>query len=94
MPPRRPVARASPDGHDGSVKVHQDTRLYTALLDEGQRVTHPIAAGRHAWLQVVAGSVEIDGARLSAGDGAAVSDETQLTIEARSDAHLLLFDLA
>ena len=84
---------ASPDGAGGSVAIHQDARLYAALLDAGQQVEHA-APGRHAWLQVIRGAVEVNGTPLAAGDGGAVSNEPQVTIRAGEEAELLLFDLA
>ena len=85
---------ASPDGAEGSVTVHQDARLFAALLAPGESVTHRLGPGRHAWVQVVRGEVEAGGERLGAGDGAAVSDEASLSVRAIADAEVLLFDLA
>ena len=85
---------ASPDGRDGSVKVHQDADIYTALLGSGDAVNHEIRAGRGLWLQVVRGVVNLDDARLVEGDGAALEDETSLRISGEEDAEILVFDLA
>jgi len=85
---------ASPDARDGSVKVHQDATLYTGLLDDGSRVEHTLARGRHAWLQVARGGVKLNGRLLSTGDGAAISDESRLEIVSCAPSELLLFDLA
>ena len=63
-------------------------------VDPGKSVTHTLAAGRHAWLQVAAGAVELNGKRLGEGDGAAVTGEQGLTISAISQAEILLFDLS
>lgn len=85
---------ASPDGADGSVTVHQDVRLYSALLTPGQTVAHTLAPGRHAWIQVAEGAITVNGELLDTGDGAAISDETAIAIEGEQDANILLFDLA
>jgi hypothetical protein len=87
---------ASPDGVDGSTTVHQDARVYASLLEPGQAVSHALAAGRHAWVQVARGEVELNGVRLREGDGAAVSDERALSIAGAGSgtAELLVFDLA
>ena len=85
---------AGPDSKDGSVTIHQDARLYVALLSPGQQVQHDLAPGRYAWLQVAKGTVELNGKPLNQGDGAAVSEEQKLTIKATKDAEVLLFDLA
>ena len=84
----------SPNGADGSLDIHQDAKLFSGLLDAGTRVDHSIAPGRHAWIQVARGQVTLNGVTLAQGDGAAVSLETGLAIEAISDAEVLVFDLA
>ncbi len=82
---------AAPDGTDGAVTIHQDVRLYAAVLD-GATVEHSFAPERHGWLQVTRGEVEINGKKLSAGDGAAISAEKTIAISG-SAAEVLLFDL-
>ena len=83
----------SPDGSDGSVKIHQDAKIYASLLDEREVVVHTLENGRRAWLQVAAGSVTLNDIALKQGDGAAVSGETSLTTAANEPAEVLLFDL-
>ena len=85
---------AARDGRDGAVTIHQGVDLYGSRLLPGERVKHALAGGRHAWLQAVAGRVELNGTALGAGDGAAVSRESALEIAALEPAHFLLFDLA
>jgi quercetin 2,3-dioxygenase len=85
---------ASPDAADGSLLIHQDARIYLSSLDAGNQMTHELDAGRHAWLQVLRGQVALNGQALQTSDGAAVSDETVLQIEASDDAEVMLFDLA
>lgn len=85
---------ASSDGRDGSVTIHQDVALYGTLLAPGDEIIHALAPGRHAWLQVARGAVTLNGKPLKAGDGAAVSDETNLIVRGVEESELLLFDLA
>ncbi len=85
---------ASPDGREGSVTINQDASLYVSLLDPDQTVTHQLAPGRYAWVQVAKGEVALNGKVLKQGDGAAVTDETKLTLKGIQDAEILLFDLA
>jgi hypothetical protein len=85
---------ASRPGRDGSVTVNQDVELLAALLDPGDEVVHPLAHGRHAWVQVARGGVTLNGTPLAAGDGAALSDERQVTLAATAPSEVLLFDLA
>lgn len=83
----------SPDAGEGSLKIHQDARLYAAILEEGKSVTYPLAAARGAWIQVARGSIELNGELLNRGDGAAIEDERELTITAKTEGEFLLFDL-
>lgn len=85
---------ASPGGDDGSLTVRQDARVYAALLDDGSEVRHTIDTGRHAWVHVATGSLEINGILLETGDGAAVSDEDSITLTGVGRAETLVFDLA
>ena len=85
---------ASREGREGSVTIHQDAEVYDAALGEGEELTHELREGRHAWLQVVSGSVSLNGVELHAGDGAAASEEERLLISAAEPSEFLLFDLA
>lgn len=84
----------SPDGRDGSVLIHQDVKLYRANLSCGAGLRFPLAPRRYAWVQLVRGSGTINGVYLEAGDGAAVSVETELSLTGRPSAEMLVFDLA
>lgn len=84
----------SRDGRDGSVTIHQDAALYVTKLSEGKAVNHELPAGRRAWVQVVRGSITLNGVTLSQGDGAAATDESRLALRGATDAEVLAFDLA
>jgi quercetin 2,3-dioxygenase len=84
---------ASRDGGEGSLKIHQDVKTYNALLASGESISFDLPQGRHAWLQIVKGEVGLNNTSLKPGDGAAVSDESNLTIAAVQDAEIVLFDL-
>jgi redox-sensitive bicupin YhaK (pirin superfamily) len=83
----------SPEAEDGALKIHQDARLYSAILDAGQSVEHTLAAGRGAWIQVARGTATVNGTAIAAGDGVAIEDETSLVIATEEGAEILLFDL-
>lgn len=85
---------ASPDAEEGSLAIHQDAKIFLSKLEAGTSLEQPLAASRHAWLQVLRGSVTLNGVPLSTSDGAAVSDERLLQIEATDAAEIMLFDLA
>jgi redox-sensitive bicupin YhaK (pirin superfamily) len=85
------VGSNNPSGH--AVTIHQNVQLYASILPAGKSVTHTLAPGRHAWLQVARGKADVGGRELSAGDGAAITEETAVAIAAKDDAEILLFDL-
>lgn len=85
---------ASPDGESGSVRINQDVKLYSSILESGEKVSLGLAENRHAWLQIVKGAVDLNGETLRQSDGAAVSGERLLEIESLADeTEFLLFDL-
>lgn len=85
---------ASPDASQGSLRIHQDARIFLADVDAGAEVRHDFAPDRFGWLQVLRGAVHVGDAALSAGDGAAIGDEATLSIAATDGAaEVMLFDL-
>lgn len=85
----------SRDGREDSITIHQDVDLYASSLEEGKTVSHALASGRVAWLQVARGAVQLNDQLLTAGDGAAISQEAAITLTGSSnDAEILLFDMA
>jgi hypothetical protein len=85
---------AARDGRENAVTVHQDVDLYAAVLKEGDRISHTLKPQRHAWVQVARGTITLNSLPLNTSDGAAISEETDVVIEATKDAEILLFDLA
>lgn len=85
---------ASRDGREGSVTVHQDADIFASVLNKNETVTHTFTGNRKAWVQVVRGTVEINGQELRAGDGAQAQNVATLTLTGRADdSEVLLFDL-
>ncbi|HVJ42809.1 MAG TPA: pirin family protein [Dongiaceae bacterium] len=81
-------------GNEGALGINQDLRLYGSILEPGVPLSHPLAAGRGAWVQVVNGDITVNGQKLESGDGAAIEDVAELKIEAAAKSEFLLFDLA
>ena len=85
---------ASRGGNDGSVHINQDVKVYASMLTDGKQLSLDLADGRHAWIQLISGSLDVNGEKLEAGDGAAVSDEKKLDLKAGAgNTEFLLFDL-
>lgn len=87
------VAIATPDGRAGSVRLHQDAVIEIARVDEGSVLTRALSPSRGYWVQVMAGVIGLNGTEMREGDGAAITNEALLTIEADTESEMLLFDL-
>lgn len=85
---------ASPDGADGSMTIGADAKIWVGTLGGGQSDSVEVGSDRHAFVQVVKGTVSAVGETLNAGDGAAISETDRLEITASEDAEVLVFDLA
>jgi len=98
LPPAKKRGRlalvAAPDAADGALTVHQDVRVYVTLVETGESVRHVLGRGRCAWVQVTRGAVALNEIGMSAGDGAALERERDVTIRGEEPAEALLIDLA
>ena len=84
---------ASKSGRDGSIPINQDVDVFIGKFKTGDKISHTLKPGRHAWLQIAEGEVELNGLPLKAGDGAALSEETSVQLAGKSSAQVLFFDL-
>ncbi len=85
---------ASRDGAEESLLIHQDAKIYLADLQDGLALHYSIPQGRHVWLQVLRGDVMANGNSLASSDAIALSDEIELNLVAKTQAEIMLFDLA
>jgi len=85
---------ASNDGSDGSVKLHQDVKLYAGLFDGAEQAKFAIPAGRRVYLHVAGGEVNANGTVLKEGDALKAIDEKEISLTAGKNAEVLLFDMA
>jgi quercetin 2,3-dioxygenase len=83
----------SPDGRQGSIRINQDALLFIGKLAPHAELRHELGHQRHAWLQLIAGDLDLNGTALSPGDGAMVDAEKELRLQSRKGALFLLFDL-
>jgi len=84
---------ASPDGREGSVKIHQDAFVYAALLDASERAVHRLAPGRRAYAHLARGRLRVNGQVLGAGDALKATELEEIVLEQGTQAEVLLFDL-
>lgn len=88
----------SPDGSEGSARINQDARVYRIRLEAGQETSHTLPPGRGLWLQVVRGSVQLNGQHMDQGDGASSEVPGHFSIrpvggDDNGPAEALLFEL-
>jgi quercetin 2,3-dioxygenase len=83
----------SKTGRDGSIAINQDADLWLGKLGEGNRVTHTLAPGRHAWVHIAEGEVSLNGKKLSGGDAVAIDEQGSVELSATKPSQVLLFDL-
>ncbi|WP_026439784.1 pirin family protein [Acidocella facilis] len=77
-----------------ALKIHAEARLSGGTLKKGERITYDLTPERHAYLVPATGKVSVNGLTLNERDGAAITGETSITIEALEDAELVLVDAA
>ena len=84
---------ASPDGADGSVRIHQDAIVYAGLFDGDEAAKLEITAGRRVYVHVARGELAVNGHRLVAGDAAKLTGEQHLSLDGGRASEVLVFDL-
>jgi len=83
----------SPDGADGSLAVRQDARVHAGLFDGNESAELDVGADRHIYVHVARGSLDVNGERLSEGDGARIRNAGALRFDKGDQAEVLVFDL-
>ncbi len=83
----------SPEGADGALAVRQDARVYAGLFDADESAELAVGLNRHVYVHVARGSVEVNGERLDAGDGARIRNAGPLRFARGEGAEVLVFDL-
>lgn len=84
----------SPDGREKSMNIHQDVLLFDTRIERCGGLSYNFDSGRHGWIQVISGDIQVNGQKLAAGDGASISGESKIEIAAEAKTDLLLFDLS
>jgi redox-sensitive bicupin YhaK (pirin superfamily) len=83
----------SPDGTEGSLRIGQDAKLWLADMEPGRSLALPTSAGGHAWLQVLRGTIAIEGDTLDTGDGAAISGMADAQVTAKAMSEVMVIEL-
>lgn len=83
----------SPDGRQGSLRIHQDVLVFSAILDSGHHLVHELAPDRTAWLHVVCGEANLNDIVLTQGDGVGITSEQSVSLTVQENTEILLIDL-
>ncbi|MDH5670602.1 MAG: pirin family protein [Myxococcales bacterium] len=84
----------SPDAGHGSLRCHQDARVYSGLFARGQHVVHELSPERSVWLHIVDGQASIGEVVVSTGDGVGILGEHACSFTTRTQTEVLLVELA
>lgn len=87
------VLVASPDGRSGSLTIHQDAEIYLVGGAVGGDFRFPIRPARKVWAHLIKGQGKLNEQPLQAGDGAGITDETELRLGWANDSEFFIFDL-
>lgn len=83
----------SPDGAEGSLRIHQDAKIHASVLSAGKGLDLTLNKGRMGWLQLTSGSLKFGDLNLEAGDAVSVKAEQHAGISAAETCEFLFFDL-
>lgn len=89
-----PCIVASGDGRKGSLAIHSNALIYSAIIDVGQHLVHELVQGRMAWLHIVRGETALNDLVLTDGDGVGITAEPAVSFTAREESEVLLIDLS
>jgi len=84
---------ASPDGAEGSVRIHQDARVYAGLFDGAEQAQLAIGKNRQVYVHVARGAVSVNDSAVNTGDGVKLVDVEHVALSAGNDAEVIVFDL-
>lgn len=77
----------------GVIGLHQDVNIFVGKTKQGANIKHSTLPQRNTWVQVVSGSMSINGVSLVAGDGAKIEKVSEVLLDASTGSEFLLFDL-
>lgn len=83
----------SKDGAQDSVKINADAKIYGSLLSDGDEVRLPFNPNRLAWVQVIKGTLKVNGQSVQAGDGVKLAQVSEVHLQDANEAEILVFDL-
>jgi redox-sensitive bicupin YhaK (pirin superfamily) len=77
---------------EDALPIRADARVLGATLKAGESIDYAVGGGRHAYLVPATGAIEVDGERVNARDGAALTGGQTVKITALDEAEIVLVD--
>jgi len=84
---------ASPTGESGSLRIQQDVRVYTVILNDARNLHFEVGRGRCAYIHVARGSVAVGETRLNTGDAMKVTHAPRIILHNGNEAEIILMNL-
>ena len=81
------------DAEAGAMTIHQNAAILGASLARGETLAHRLAPGRHAYLVPTAAALKVNGVDVPARAGAAITGESELTIQASQATEIIVADV-
>jgi len=83
----------SPDGRTDTLPINTDAYVYVGHFSPADAAHHRLAGGRGAWVQIVAGTVTVNGLALRAGDGVGLTAPGNHSFSFAENSEVLLIDV-
>lgn len=80
-------------GDEGALPIRADARLLGATLRAGDSIHQMLGVAQHAYLVVASGRIEVNGERMDALDGVAITNVAAAEIVAVEDSELVMVDI-
>ncbi len=77
-----------------ALPIRTDARVVGATLKQGETTEYKLGKTRHAYLVPATGAVEVNGVKVNARDGAAISELETFTVTALEESEIVLVDAA
>ena len=82
------------EGDEDALPIRANARVLGLTLAAGETADYVFGDKRFGYLVPATGAVEVNGVRIDARDGAAIANETRISVKALEDTDLVLVDTA
>jgi redox-sensitive bicupin YhaK (pirin superfamily) len=75
-----------------ALPIRTEARVLGATVKAGERLALTVDPNHHVYLVPAKGAIEVNGIRLNARDGAAISNEKEIAVAGVEDAEIVLVE--